>query len=302
MRNHTNNLELAREICAEIQAEHQKPVLRFTLEPGEPGLRDSKIGGMPYLPPGTSWPLGSSNQPLILLAQINCTQLADLPDFPHQGILQFFISVDDSYMYGADFDDWTAQKDFRILYHAEIDPTVDLETIRVKCPHSILAAITGSDSDSEFYSPLGAQSCRICFQPPESQGMTLEDYQFDGLFLQKWNQHCPDRPLKTRFDFFKLLSPEEDQKLDEELLFGESEESLETPRHQLGGYPHFTQSDPRSETHNAEFDRLLFQLDSDYQDTDLVMWGDAGVANFWISSQDLKQLDFSHVGYNWDCC
>lgn len=294
----TSNLELAQEICDEIQTEHQKPVLHFTLEPGEPGLLDSKIGGMPYLPPGTIWPLGSFNQPLILLAQINCTQLADLPDFPHKGILQFFISADNSSLFGADFNDWTTQKDFRILYHTEIDPTVDLETIHVKCPHSILTAI---DSDSEFCSPLGDQPCSIRFQALESQAISLEDYQFDRFFVQKWNQRCPDRPLKSMWDFFQFLSPEE-EKASDDFLFGESNESLESIHHQMGGYPHFTQSDPRSETHNAEFDILLFQLDSDYQDTDLVMWGDAGVANFWISSHDLKQLDFSHVGYNWDCC
>ena len=31
------------------------------------------------------------------------------------------------------------------------------------------------------------------------------------------------------------------------------------------------------------------------------MWGDAGVANFFISEQDLKNKDFTNVVYNWDC-
>ena len=35
---------------------------------------------------------------------------------------------------------------------------------------------------------------------------------------------------------------------------------------------------------------------------DEIMWGDCGVGNFFISSDDLKRLDFSRVLYTWDCC
>lgn len=64
----------------------------------------------------------------------------------------------------------------------------------------------------------------------------------------------------------------------------------------LLGYPTFTQYDPRN---NNEYDTLLFQLDSD---NDHMMWGDCGVANFFINSRKLKAHDFSDILYNWDCC
>ncbi|MBO7381562.1 MAG: DUF1963 domain-containing protein, partial [Neisseriaceae bacterium] len=32
-----------------------------------------------------------------------------------------------------------------------------------------------------------------------------------------------------------------------------------------------------------------------------IMWGDAGVGNFFITADDLKKRDFSRVLYNWDC-
>ncbi|MDE5737177.1 MAG: DUF1963 domain-containing protein [Oscillospiraceae bacterium] len=71
--------------------------------------------------------------------------------------------------------------------------------------------------------------------------------------------------------------------------------------HQIGGYPYFTQCEPREE--NSKYDFLLFQLDSEcWQDNDRVMWGDMGIGNFFISSENLKKLDFSDVFYNWDCC
>ncbi|MDE7099040.1 MAG: DUF1963 domain-containing protein [Ruminococcus sp.] len=75
--------------------------------------------------------------------------------------------------------------------------------------------------------------------------------------------------------------------------------------HKVGGYPYFTQSDPRNEKQLEYYDFLLFQLDTDYIDgeyTDIVMWGDSGVGNFFINSEKLKNQDFSNVLYNWDCC
>jgi len=44
---------------------------------------------------------------------------------------------------------------------------------------------------------------------------------------------------------------------------------------------------------------LLLQLDSD--DSIDLMWGDSGVGNFFIKDEDLKNLNFSNVLYNWDC-
>ncbi len=72
--------------------------------------------------------------------------------------------------------------------------------------------------------------------------------------------------------------------------------------HKVGGYPYFTQSDPRDEKMLEYYDFLLFQLDTDYiGHEDVVMWGDAGVGNFFINSEKLKKCDFSDVLYNWDC-
>ncbi len=68
--------------------------------------------------------------------------------------------------------------------------------------------------------------------------------------------------------------------------------------HKVGGYPYFTQFEPRNEEQMKEYDFLLFQLDSD---SDKVLWGDLGIGNFFISSEKLKNLDFSDVFYNWDC-
>lgn len=67
----------------------------------------------------------------------------------------------------------------------------------------------------------------------------------------------------------------------------------------LLGYPFFTQTDPREyDPKLQKYDTLLFQLDT----SDFVMWGDCGVANFFINKNKLKAKDFSDILYNWDCC
>ncbi|AAK78796.1 uncharacterized protein YwqG [Clostridium acetobutylicum] len=77
----------------------------------------------------------------------------------------------------------------------------------------------------------------------------------------------------------------------------ESYEVFDGYGNRVGGYPGFTQGDPRDD---KSYDTLLLQLDMD--DECGIMFGDSGVANFFIASDDLKNKDFSKVYYTWDCC
>ena len=52
----------------------------------------------------------------------------------------------------------------------------------------------------------------------------------------------------------------------------------------------------------AEEAVLDSQLAENRGEPDLVLWGDCGVGNFFISREALKKRDFSRVGYHWDCC
>ncbi len=44
-------------------------------------------------------------------------------------------------------------------------------------------------------------------------------------------------------------------------------------------------------------EELYFPVDGGVE----IMWGDMGVAGFFINYEDLKRKDFSKVLYNWDC-
>ncbi|WP_160637247.1 DUF1963 domain-containing protein [Pseudoflavonifractor sp. 60] len=280
------NFELTKQICEEIRTEYRVPCLPFALEKGETGITDSKADGVPYLPKDQPWPRDAKGTPLLFLAQINCTQLVPLPDFPHTGLLQFFVGADD--LWGMDFDNMTNTGGFRVLYWETVDPSVTEADVAAKRP----------PVPQEYGSPV-FQPCRILFGAPVQQGMTPGDFHFDILFVQKWNQKKPDQPIEKSWDIFELLDEEDDA---DALFAYHDEDDEDNPFHQLGGFPYFTQNDPREEDY-SEMDVLLFQLDSDSSDRkDLVLWGDCGVGNFFISREALKRRDFSRVLYNWDCC
>ena len=69
--------------------------------------------------------------------------------------------------------------------------------------------------------------------------------------------------------------------------------------HKIGGYPDFAQYDPRED--DDFHDTLLLQIESEWNEQYSVMFGDAGVANFFINREDLAHCKFDDVLYNWDC-
>ena len=283
--------DLARKITAEIHAEHHRPAVRFTLEPGEPGIFESKAGGTPYLPHDMPWPLDGRGVGMNLLAQVDCTGLAGLPDFPSAGLVQFFIAWDD--VYGADFSQEERLTDtggFRVLWHETVDHSVTAEEVEARRPP------LPEDNDPLFLTPLCKGPCRIVLKAAVEQGMNENDPCFDPLFTAKWNRARPDLPIDRKWKLHSLVA----QRLRD--YSATDQPGWNAPYHQLGGYPYFTQQDPRPGVYD-DLDVLMFQLDTDMTDDgDLVLWGDAGVCNFFIIRDALRRRDFSRVAYTWDCC
>ena len=122
-------LHTAKELRSEILQKTAIPCMKLQLTDLEPGLFDSKVGGIGYVPHGTKIPEDSKGTQLRLLAQINCAEIT-LEHFPHQGLLQFWILNDD--VSGLNFDDNTLQDTFRVLYYKEPDRTVTEEEVRRK--------------------------------------------------------------------------------------------------------------------------------------------------------------------------
>lgn len=264
---------MVKEIREEILQKTAIPYMKLQLTDTKPSLFDSKVGAIGYVPRDAKIPEDSEGVQLRLLAQIDCAKIT-LEDFPHQGLLQFWILNDD--VSGLNFDDNTLQDTFRVLYFKEPDRTVTEKEICEK--------VQDSSSDEEDYFPV-----RGCYGLAFSAGVdtiSSGDYRFENCIKKLVRQDYPEKAesLLENIDDFMDENGKD---------WGGG--------HKIGGYPGFTQWDPRGE--GDSHDMLLFQLDSDcHNSKDRVLWGDRGIGNFFINREKLKSYDFSDVIYNWDCC
>ncbi len=226
-------------------------------------LWQSKFGGLPYLPKGVAYPRDSKGVPLFLLAQINFAECPKLETFPEAGILEFYISDKD--VYGISFDDLTRQDSFRIQYFPEViqDESHLLTDFGFLPRPNIL--------------PFEA-SCSLTYTSQHAP-ISVYDYQFGKNILGKDVPEWSEEVLSIARPY---------------------EELFPSLGHKISGYPYFTQTDPRHDKkYKGEDYTLLFQMDTDYEAG--IMWGDAGVGNFFIREPDLQRRDFSKVLYSWDC-
>lgn len=237
----------------------------------ETNLYQSKFFGKPYLPKTVEHPKDCHGKPMALLAQLNFAEIPALEYMPDHGILQFFISAEDD-LHGLNFKDLTQQSNFRVLYHAEI---LEDESLLV--------------TDFSYMDQLNMEDFPISRELSLSFQVAHGPISFDDFRFNKWI--C---------DLEKL---DEDQIQLWNDTFSDLFYSHATG-HKIGGYPYFTQEDPRKYS-LSDREILLLQIDSDYNPDRKpmwdIMWGDCGVANFFIKKEDLCRLDFSNVTYYWDC-
>ena len=245
-----------------------RPVVELSLSEEPVTAWSSKVSGVPYRPQGRAWPLDPVGLPLSFLAQLNFAELPALEGFPTVGIVQFFIGTDD--VLGCEFGTDQPQDTYRVLYFENVvqdDSQLDL-------------SLPGWLPDQERTSPFEAETPLKVSGTEQEMPMSALDRLFE---------------IVVGIDFLDdSESPDTDLQLGE-YLEGQYRELSEIG-HQLGGYPTFIQQDPRTA---EQLHILLFQLDSDWEHN--IMWGDAGVANFFIHPDDLAKRDFSRVFYHWDC-
>ncbi len=246
----------------------------------KPALTDSKLGGFPYWDREKPYPMSSKGEKLFLLTQINFGELPKNEVFPKEGLLQFFVACDD--VYGVDFDSPDRQEDFRVVFHQTIKPEITKESLSdLNLPMNDME----SDVELPFSGELG-----ISFEKTMIS-MGVEDYRY--MEKVKEAAELLGELIPSQTSAYGFLKGSEFEK--EEKNIG----------HWLLGYPYFTQGDPRDYKEELrKYDTLLFQLDSEFSDESgyEIIWGDSGVANFFISKEALKCGDFSQIMYTWDCC
>lgn len=276
----------AEKITQRMEEISRKSAYKLTVDTSrKPALWDTKFGGTPYWDKSREYPASSSGEKLLLLAQINLSDVKDCGKLPSSGLLQFFIGTDD--VYGMDFDNYTSNDTFRVVYHEVIDENVTEEAVlALDIPTSVNLA-----DGEDFLFPM---TCELAVNIEKTEvSVGTEDFEYDSLMHRAAKELKIDIPDdKTPFSIF----PEE--------VFDKECNAQRNIGHWLFGYAYFTQFDPRENSEDLQDYILLFQMDSDYAGGKPyeILWGDVGVGNFFIKPDDLEKLDFSKVMYTWDCC
>ena len=222
----------------------------------------------------------SNHEQLALLAQINCAELPENNLYPKVGILQFWIGRDD--LMGL-------EDDYKVVYFENIDNTITREEVLTKYKPL-------DPNNYDQYTPFDPTNAEfgLTFEKGIST-ITVPDYRFEDIVINAIHELYPDEEVS------KLYS---DLGADvHEYLYT----SVEGLNHAIGGYPNFTQYDPRGynseEGEQSPYDIMLLQVESEWKKDDDVeiIWGDCGVGNFFISEENLKNCNFEDVLYNWDC-
>ncbi len=225
----------------------------------------SKFGGAPMLPNDFPYPTDSHGQKMFPLAQLNLSEMPALEGYPNKGWLQFYTSTND--VYGLDFDHPNSQKDFRVLYFENIDADKIQENF---------------DFIEGMYEQAPIVNAHALRFTAAEQYVSVDDIRFDKTFGM------------DPFEFADTFGKKRSDAIHEELF-------LQFPNtgHRVGGYAYFTQEDPRK--YYTEFRDYILLLQIDSTEETGIMWGDMGVANFFIHPDQLAKKDFSSVVYNWDC-
>lgn len=263
-------LPLALEQYRECIEKTIKPYVEMTGRLGSTLPWESKFRGLPYMPIDFEYPKDSKGEPMVLLAQINYSEVPHIEPFPKKGILQFYVCKDDD-TFGLNWDKLTEQKDFRVIYF----PDVVEDTSKLVSDFSFIGNI---DVDMLSIQDEVKLEFNLKYSP-----VTSADFQFDELIG------------KSLYNIIDEALEDSNNAEDEDKLY----DTFSLAGHRMGGYAFFTQYDPREGSYE-DHKVLLLQIDSD-SDID-IMWGDVGVANLFIKEEDLKNLDFSNVLYSWDCC
>ena len=171
---------------------------------------------------------------LYLLAQFIFEKEKTDSPLPNTGILQFFISANDDYLFGTQ----TKQKNFRIIYHDKIDKSATKESVqKLKIP---------SNCDIEEF-PVQGEFKISLKKGIEYAKFSDAKYKFEDFFNKAYKELFSIE-LNNSKNIEDLYGYEGSEKM-EKYLKGENEILV----HKMLGYANFTQGDPREEGEYEDF-------------------------------------------------
>lgn len=235
-------------------------------------IHSTKIGGTPYWPESMKWPTCDKG-PLTCIAQINFAECPKLPGYPSEGILQFFIWNDEVFHEISN-----KNGPFQMVYHKDINQK-----------QSSNIQSTTFDDDWMHYG----------FDP--FNGALIGKLTLEENYINFSEESCFDEvvPIISKIfgiNKFQLKNP------DHYNIYWDILDKMDSTSNaygtRIGGHPYFIQSDDRSFTKGYKDSILLLQIDSEAG----MMFGDAGIINFFIKEEDLARKKFDKVLFAFACC
>lgn len=273
-------LENINKVIKKIRDNNTHEYIDIVLEANDNlSVADSKFGGIPYIAKDSAVPKDSNDMQLALLAQINCTELPENDLYPKEGLIQFWISRNDDFGLNN-------KKDYCVRYTKEIEDDITNEDVLNK--YNLL-----NENNDEEYSPFNKKNTSFALKFKKGMStITSNDFQFEELALQTIRELFPNENVKDLYDDL------------EREIFNTLFKAFTGVNHAIGAYPTFTQWDPRNPDEPNAYGITLLQVDSQWEsdsNSAQIMWGDCGVANFFINKEKLENLEFEDVLFNWDC-
>ncbi|ELP94959.1 hypothetical protein EIN_251030 [Entamoeba invadens IP1] len=229
---------------------------------------NSCVGGIPYYPKGSVYPY-IDGHPLVLLCQINFSEMPKLVNFPTSGMLQFFVDPEDQYDTSR----------FKVLYTKEVsianhqplpdDAKIAMENKNKEVPYFGVFRVHGKLGETvaiplnerenivkKLAIKYSASTSAIEFQIDTTQAFFKAVSNYGGCphYIQMEESFRDD--IGNKDTLLLQLASEE---------YSENEEK----------YP-------------------------DGNDTNKMEWCDNGVGLFFINHDNLKNLDFSDIFYGID--
>ena len=267
-------------VIEEIKKNNSRECINIIIEENNSlNLTDSKFGGLPYISTDADTPKDSNDNQLALLAQINCSDLPENDLYPKEGLLQFWISRNNEFGLGN-------KKDYCVKYIKNIEDNITKESILTK--YKLL-----DEENREEYSPFNKKNTSFVLKFEKGiSTITSTDFLFEDIALKTIHELFPDENIEDLYDDL------------ERDVFDTLFKAFSGVDHAIGAYPTFTQWDPRNPEEKDAYGITLLQVESHWNNTpnnNEIMWGDSGVANFFINKEKLEHLNFEDVLFNWDC-
>ena len=267
-------------VIEEIKKNNSRECVNIIIEENNSlNLTDSKFGGLPYISTDADTPKDSNDNQLALLAQINCSDLPENDLYPKEGLLQFWISRNNEFGLGN-------KKDYCVKYIKNIEDNITKKSILNK--YKLL-----DEENSEEYSPFSKKNTSFALKFEKGiSTITSTDFLFEDIALKTIHELFPDENIEDLYDDL------------ERDVFNTLFKAFSGVDHAIGAYPTFTQWDPRNPEEKDAYGITLLQVESHWDNdsnSSGIMWGDSGVANFFINKEKLEHLNFEDVLFNWDC-